>query len=307
MPTNTGYVDLQINGYAGVDFNGDSLNAEEVHNVCRQLRDLGVAGFLPTVITADVDLMAERLARLVSARQSDLLAQEMILGFHIEGPFISADAGFVGAHPPGSVRPADVSLMARLLEAADGLTRIVTLAPEHDDGLRVTGFLADQGVTVAAGHCNPSYELLMEAVDAGLAMFTHLGNGCPHRIVRHDNIIQRVLSLSDSLWISFIADGFHVPYPALRNYLRAATIDRCVIVSDAVSAAGLGPGRFWLCGQYVEIDEDSVPRSVEGSHFVGSATLINEMAKRLRNTLRLSDEDLFQLTSVGPRKILGID
>ncbi len=305
-PTGNGFVDLQLNGYAGIDFNGNELTTEDMLGVCQRLREEGVAGFLPTVITDELEVMASRLSRLVEVRKSDPLLQEMILGIHIEGPFISAEPGYVGAHPADCVTPPNVSAAERLLEAADGLTRIVTLAPELDVELRVTRFLADQGITVSAGHCNPSLNELNAAVDAGLTMFTHLGNGCPHQITRHDNIIERVLSLSDNLWISFIADGAHVPYPALRNYLRAAGMDRCVVVSDAISAAGLGPGRYKVAGQEAIVGEDRVPRSTKGSHFVGSATSLPQMAENLSRHLNLPDEDVHQLTAIGPSSILGI-
>ena len=307
MLASNGYVDLQVNGYAGVDFNGDDLTVDAMHSVCQRMRDEGAAGFLPTVITDEVDVMAARLARLADVRRADPLVRELILGVHIEGPFISAAPGSVGAHPQASVRPANLAQMERLLEAADGLTRIVTLAPEHDEGLRVTRYLADLGIIVAAGHCDPSLEQLQAAIDAGLSMFTHLGNGCPAKINRHDNIIQRTLSLSDQLWISFIADGHHVPFPALGNYLRSARIDRCVIVSDAILAAGLGPGRYNLCNQDVVVGEDLVPRSTVGSNFVGSATMIPRMAENLRRFLGLSDDEVLQLTAVGPRRILSGD
>lgn len=304
IASSDGYVDLQVNGYAGVDFNGDTLTVDAMHAVCHRIREEGAAGFLPTVVTDEVDVMATRLARLAEARRTDPLTREMILGVHIEGPFICGDDGYVGAHPQASVRPANLAQMEQLLEAADGLTRIVTLAPEHDEDLRVTKYLADHDITVAAGHCNPNIEQLQAAIDAGLSMFTHLGNGCPGKITRHDNIIQRVLSLSDHLWISFIADGHHVPFPALGNYLRAAGIDRCLIVSDAVSAAGLGPGRFELCGQTVVVGDDLVPRSTKGSNFVGSATMIPRMAENLRRFLKLSDDEVLQLTAVAPRQVL---
>lgn len=303
-PSNSGYVDLQVNGYAGVDFNGDDLTVDAMHRACRQMRDDGVAGFLPTVITDEVEVMAARLARVAEARRADPLAQEMILGVHIEGPFISATPGYVGAHPSNAVRPANLAQMERLLEAADGLTRIVTIAPEHDEGLQVTRHLAGQGITVAAGHCDPSLDQLRAAIDAGLSMFTHLGNGCPAQMNRHDNIVQRTLSLSDQLWISFIADGHHVPFSALGNYLRSANLERCVIVSDAISAASCGPGSYTLGNQSIEIGEDMVPRSADGSHFVGAATALSKMVEYLRRDLRLSQDEIEQLTSIGPRRIL---
>jgi N-acetylglucosamine-6-phosphate deacetylase len=221
-PTSTGSFDLQVNGYAGVDFNKDDLTAEELHKACERLRADGTDGFLATIITEDFDRMVVRLGNLAKHRERDALAREMIPGFHIEGPFINETPGYVGAHPPDAVRPGDVDQMKRLLDAAGGLTRVVTLAPERDPGLRVTRLLAGAGVTVSAGHCNPTMDELKAAVDAGLSMFTHLGNGCPAQIPRHDNIVQRVLSLADRIMPCFIADGAHVPFFALRNYLKVA-------------------------------------------------------------------------------------
>lgn len=299
------YFDLQVNGVAGVDFNSDEYTELDLHRACSFLQQDGAHSFLPTIITDDIDKMAARLKRLAEFRQRNALVREMIAGFHIEGPFISAEEGYVGAHPARFVREPNLDQMRRLLDAAQGLTRIVTVAPELDSGLHVTRFLANQGVVVSAGHCNPSLEHLRAAIDAGLAMFTHLGNGCPHVLPRHDNIIERVLSLSDRLRISFIADGYHVPYFALRNYIQIAGIDRCVIVSDAISATGLGPGRFPLGDRLVDVGEDLVPRLHPGHQFAGSATSLGEMIRRLHASLQLSREELLQLTYASPRNLIS--
>lgn len=303
--TNEGYVDLQVNGFAGVDFNDGTLDAEAMHHACVRLREDNATGFLPTVITSDLQSMCDRLSRLVEFAETDALGREMILGLHIEGPFISREAGYVGAHPPEAVRQANLDELKQLLEAAAGLTRIVTLAPEHDTDLIMTRHLADQGIIVSAGHCNPSLEQLKAAVDAGLSMFTHLGNACANLVPKHDNIIQSTLSLSDRLWISFIADGAHIPFTVLRNYLRAAGPKRCVIVSDAISAAGLGPGRYPVGDQTVYVGEDCIPRADEGSHLVGSATPVSKMRENLRTHLHLSTDEILQLTTIGPKEILA--
>ena len=139
MLTETRYVDLQVNGYAGVDFNVDNLSAESLHECCARLQRDGVAGILATVITAPVDAMCARLARIVQHRDSDPLVRETIWGLHVEGPFINGRPGYVGAHPPAAVCPADPDTMKRLLDAADGLVRIVTLAPEQDEALPGVG------------------------------------------------------------------------------------------------------------------------------------------------------------------------
>ena len=158
---------------------------------------------------------------------------------------------------------------------------------------------------MSAGHCNPSLDELRAAIDAGLSMFTHLGNGCPMLLDRHDNIIQRVLSLRERLTICFIADGVHIPPMALENYLRLAGIERSIVVTDAISAARLGPGRYPLGSQSVEIGEDLIARSPDGSHFVGSTATMPRMAAVLRQTLGLSDDEIKRLTCDNPRAVIG--
>ena len=299
------YFDLQLNGCYGIDFNADDLSAEACHTACEKLRGDGVAGMLATIITADLDHMAARLAKIAALCRQDPLAAGVIRGIHVEGPFLNPEPGYAGAHPVESIRPADLDAMRRLLDAADGLVRVVTLAPEHDEGLRVTHWLAQQKIIVSAGHCNPSLDQLCAAIDAGLSMFTHLGNGCPLLLHRHDNIIQRVLSLSDHLWICFIGDGVHIPYPVLVNYLCCVPPYRAIIVSDGISAAGLGPGRYTLGSQTVEVGEDNVARSPDGSHFIGATATMPQIAAGLRDEAELDEATIRRLTLTNPLRAIG--
>jgi N-acetylglucosamine-6-phosphate deacetylase len=304
MNAPAGYVDLQVNGYADVDFNADDLVGERVAAVCERLRGEGVAGILATVITADLDSMCGRLANVVRVREADPAIAQMIRGIHIEGPFLNETPGYIGAHPADCARPADSDTMKRLLDAAGGLTRIVTLAPERDPGGRVTALLASLGVRVAAGHCNPTLDELRAGIDAGLSLFTHLGNGCPALLPRHDNIIQRALSLSDRLYIGFIADGVHVPFPALGNYLRCCGLERAFVVTDAICGAGLGPGEYSIGSQRVVIDENLATWSADRSHLMGSAGTMVRSAENLRRALKFNDRQIEQLTRDTPQKIL---
>jgi N-acetylglucosamine-6-phosphate deacetylase len=304
--TPAGPFDLQVNGYGGVDFNKDDLTAEELNLACERLLQAGVGGILATIITEDVGRMALRLANLVKHRERDPLARLMIPGFHIEGPFLNETPGYKGAHPADAIRPADEDEMKRLLDAAGGLTRIVTLAPERDPGLRVTRMLDAQGVVVSAGHCDPTLDQLDAAIDAGLRMFTHLGNGCPMQVHRHDNVVQRVLSRADRLWVCFIADGAHVPFFALRNYLRVAGLDRAIVVSDAVAPAGLGPGRYTLGRWELVIGDDLVARAPDGSHLIGSAVTMARQAENLRVHVGLDDAAVTRLTAENPRRAVGL-
>jgi N-acetylglucosamine-6-phosphate deacetylase len=307
MHTPSGYVDLQVNGYADVDFNADELSVERVVAVCRRLKDEGVAGILATVITADLAAMCCRLANICRVREADAVVAEMIWGIHIEGPFFNEEAGYIGAHPKEFARTAELGAMQRLLEAAGGIARIVTLAPERDPANRVTKFLAEQDIRVAAGHCNPTLDELRGAIDAGLTLFTHLGNGCPMSLPRHDNIIQRALSLSDRLHIGFIADGVHVPFVALGNYLKCCGLDRAFVVTDAICGAGLGPGEYTIGDQRVVIDENLATWNADRSNLRGSAGTMRRSEENLRTALGFNESHIRQLLSDNPRKVLGFE
>jgi N-acetylglucosamine-6-phosphate deacetylase len=300
------FFDLQVNGYGGVDFNQDDLTPDALHRACERLAADGVAGILATVITDDLDRMARRLANLARLREQDPLAQRLIAGLHVEGPFISPVQGYRGAHPADAVRPADADEMQLLLDAGGGLVKLVTLAPEQDAGAKVTRLLASQDVRVSAGHTDASVEQLAAAIDAGLTLFTHLGNGCPMQMHRHDNIVQRALSLSDRLAVMFIADGTHVPYVALRNYLRLCGTDRTIVVSDAVAPAGLGPGRYTMARWDLLIGADMVARAPDGSHFVGSAITMKQAHANLVGPVGLSDADATRLTRDNPMRAVGL-
>ena len=306
MDRHHGFLDLQVNGYDGVDFNADRLSLPALEQACQRLQQDGVAGILATVITDDIDSMCRRLANLCQAREASPTIAQIICGLHIEGPFLNAEPGYIGAHPRHAAQVADLDGMQRLLDAAAGLTRIVTLAPERDPDYRVTQYLVQQGVTVSAGHCNPSLEQLRGAIDAGLSMFTHLGNGCPLEMHRHDNIIQRVLSLADQLWVGFIADGVHVPYHALANYLAVVGLQRAIVVTDAIEAAGRGPGTYQIGGQSVVVDETLATWSADRSHLFGSAMTMPAAVARLSRDLGLSDAQIDQLTQHNPRAAIGL-
>jgi N-acetylglucosamine-6-phosphate deacetylase len=139
-----------------------------------------------------------------------------------------------------------------------------------------------------------------------LTMFTHLGNGCPMQMHRHDNVIQRALSLSDRLWVMFIADGVHVPFFALKNYLNVVGVERAIVVTDAIAPAGLGPGRYTLARWDLVIGEDMVARAPDGSHFVGSGITMKQTIENLVAGVGLKREDAMRLVSENPRKAVPL-
>lgn len=301
----SGFVDLQVNGYVGVDFNGETLSEDDANIVSEKLIADGVSSALVTIITAPLESMIRRIARVAELIDTVPTFANVIAGIHLEGPFINAAEGYVGAHPAAAVIPATLEAAERLLEAAGGHVKLVTLAPEMDDRAIVTKSLADRGIVVAAGHCDASLDQLNESIDAGLGLFTHLGNGCPGQLHRHDNIIQRVLSISDRLRISFIADGHHIPPFALKNYLRCVPDEHIIIVSDAISAAGLGPGHYGLADQIVHVDEDGAAWSADRTHFAGCATTLPEMVVILKDKVGIDPAMSVRWMTENPKRLLG--
>lgn len=302
----SGYVDLQVNGYAGVDFNAGQLNAEEMLRACERIRSDGTERILATIITAPIEEMVVKIGRIATWLDQLPELADVIAGIHVEGPFLNPANGYVGAHPPDAVEMATVDLAARLVDSGRGWVRMLTLAPESDVEARVTRYLSDRGVVVAAGHCDASRDQLQQGIDQGLKLFTHLGNGCPSLLPRHDNIIQRVLSLSDQFMISFIADGHHVPVFALRNYLRCVPNDNIVIVTDAISAAGLGPGKYELSGQMVEVDEDGAAWAACRTHFAGCATTFPRMVEVLASGVEATDDEIQKWLRDNPARLLNL-
>ena len=300
-----GYVDLQVNGYGGVDFNADELTEQQLAGACERVRSDGTRGFYATVITAPLEKMVSRIARLAQIRRDVPEVASTMIGIHVEGPFLNPADGFIGAHPADAASTARKDAAQRLLEAGEGLVKLFTLAPEMDASGRVTRWLTDAGVVVAAGHSDATLDQLRCGIDQGLRLFTHLGNGCPALLPRHDNIVQRVLSLSDRLMVSFIADGHHVPGFALSNYIDRVPDDHVVVVTDAISAAGLGPGRYTLSGQVVYVDQDRAAWAECRTHFAGCATTLPQMAAILSDRLGVSDDRIDLWMDKNPSRLMG--
>lgn len=302
-----GDFDIQVNGYAGADFCSRDLTIEQCRRACEELAADGVGGILATVITDSIEGICDKLTRLVAYRDRDPMIARMIAGFHVEGPFLSCKPGCPGAHDPAKIMPANVDDATRIVAAGGGLVRLVTLAPECDAGLATTSFLARQGITVSAGHCDPSLDELKAAIDAGLSMVTHLGNGCALDLPRHDNFIQRSLSLHERLWICYIPDGAHIPFFALANYLAISGIDRTVMVTDAIVAAKLPPGRYGYGEGEVEVDAAGVARRPGTRNLAGSTISMGQVRENLRQHLGLDDAAIEMLVAVNPRRAVGLE
>ncbi len=304
-----GLVDLQVNGFAGYDFNGDPEDwlPEMWHEVRDSLRHRGLVMALPTFITDAPERLVARAQRYAELIEGDEKLARFFPRLHIEGPFISPDTGPRGAHPIRYCETPEAApgLMRRIWDGCGGRISLVTLAPELPGALALIESLTEMGVTVALGHTNATAVQIDAAVRAGARMSTHLGNGSHSMLPRMDNYIQAQLA-DDRLHASFIADGHHVPFFTLKNFLRAKTVARSILASDAISAAGLGPGRHKLGALEVEVAADLRTSLAGHDGLAGAATPLD---RALINTCRhggVTFEEAWAMASTQPAALAGL-
>jgi N-acetylglucosamine-6-phosphate deacetylase len=299
------FVDLQVNGFAGVDYNSPIAPIEEIDRSLAVIRRTGVASLLPTVITGDADHMVAALRNLHQAQQRASLGR-MIAGFHVEGPHISSEDGPRGAHPLPHIRPPDLNEFLKWQDATDGNIRIVTLSPHWEDSPRYIEKVVAAGATVSIGHTHASSAQIADAVSAGASMSTHLGNAAHPMLPKTSNYIWDQLA-DDRLTASFIADGIHIPAGFLRSALRAKSIDRSVLVTDASSPAGAPPGRYKLGEQDVDLTVDGRVVMAGQNRLAGSALKLNEAIARVMREAGLSLEDALQLATTNPARAAHLE
>ena len=298
-------VDIQVNGFAGFDLNVTIVTAEDVCDMVRALWHVGTGFLCPTVVTASFENIGNSLCAIVDACNSDLAVAHSILGIHLEGPYISAIDGPRGAHPLKHVKEPDLDEFQRWQDIAEGMIRVVTLAPEKEGAIPFIEKLVATGIVVALGHTNASADDIQAAISAGAKLSTHLGNGAHALIRRHPNYIWEQLG-ADDLWASFIVDGHHLPPTVVKSMMRAKTLDRCVLISDATALASMSPGTYQFAGQSVELTADRCVRLAGTEYLAGSAI---ELARGVENSVRfagISLKEAISLATLQPTRLLGI-
>ena len=286
-----GWVDLQVNGFAGVDYNDPNTPADDIARSIEVQRSTGVARFYPTVITGSGRDMRGSLRNLALARRTISNGSAM-LGFHVEGPWISPDDGPRGAHPKQHVRSPSIEEFARFQDAAEGGIRIVTLSPEHDEAPGVIEHMVANDVVVSLGHTNATSAQIADAVRAGATMSTHLGNGAHARVPRHDNYIVHQMA-DDRLYAGLIIDGIHLPPAFAKVALRAKGPHRSILVTDAVAPAHCEPGIYQLGEQQVELLPSRRVELTSSRRLAGSAL---SMDRGVENAMRFAGLTLHEAT-----------
>jgi N-acetylglucosamine-6-phosphate deacetylase len=290
-----GFIDLQVNGFAGVDYNNPTVSREKLDRSLHVLRSTGVTRFYPTVITGPPRDMVGALRNLAGFGD----------GFHVEGPHISPEDGPRGAHPRASVRPPDFDEFRRWQDATDHQVRLVTLAPEWPDAPRYIERVAAEGVVVAIGHTQATTAEIADAVSAGATLSTHLGNGAHSVLRRHPNYIWDQLA-EDRLMADFIVDGIHLDAAFLKVALRAKGIDRSVLVTDASTPAGAAPGRYRLGEQEIDLTADGRVVLAGTDRLAGSALRMDRGIENLVRLCGLSLPHAIQMATINAARAGGV-
>ena len=297
--------DLQVNGYAGVDFQQDNLELEQLREAVRALREAGCSRFLLTLITDEWPALMARFRRFRELRARDPGLCSAIAGWHIEGPFLSAEPGYCGTHDRGLMLDPTPERMRELIGTAGGDPVLLTLAPERAGAIRAIEMAVAAGFRVSLGHTNAPADVLQRAVAAGARMFTHLGNGCAADLNRHDNILWRVLDGLD-VFPSLIPDGIHVAPALFRLFHRLLPADKVCYTTDAMSAAGAGPGYFSLGKRRLQVGPDGIVKEPGTPYLSGSALCPFDGVLRAARMLGCSWQESWKRFSTAPALAMGL-
>jgi len=298
-----GLFDIQVNGYAGIDFQREPTQ-QQIRHACDKLKEHGTDRILATFITDKPGSFELKLKTFESYRKADPVIKQMIVGYHLEGPYLSSEPGFCGAHPAELMKDPSIAEFKVWQDAAGGSIRLVTLAPERPGSFDFISELTRSGVRVSLGHTNASEEQIDLSIKAGATLCTHLGNGCPALLHRHDNIIQRLVA-RDELTACFIPDGIHLPPHVLKNLYKVKPASKVIITTDAMAAAGAVPGKYSLGHLEMEVGEDHVVRMPGAKTFAGSALTLNKGVENSALWLGLSSAQAIDLASKIPAHVLG--
>lgn len=289
-----GFVDLHNHGGGGASFSG---TAEQILTAVRTHRAHGTTTLVASTVTDEMDLLVRQAGLL-----SELAEQGDIAGIHFEGPFISPCRK--GAHSEKLLRDPDPAEVRKLIDAARGKAKMVTLATELPGGIESVRLLAEHGVIAAIGHTDAGYEQTVEAIDAGATVATHLFNAMPALNHRAPGPIAALLE-DERVTVELINDGVHLHPAALELAFRHAGADRVAFITDAMDAAGIGDGRYMLGPLEVEVSE-GVARLVEGGSIAGSTLTLDRAFQRAVTVDKLSVEDAVTALSANPARLLGL-
>jgi len=300
-----GLFDLQLNGFHGHDYNAPPLDETAAIEIAAAMTRFGVTQHLACITTGSRERMLASIRAVMRARRDPVTARA-IPGFHLEGPYLSPVDGPRGAHPRQYIRPPDWDEFQEFQEAAAGLIRLVTLAPEWDGAPAFIARLVEQGIVVALGHAEATPADIQAAVAAGATLSTHLGNGCHATLDRHHNPLFQQLA-DDNLRATIIVDGHHLPPPLVKIIVRAKGRQRLILISDAMAAAGLPPGTYTFGDLSVEVDDDRRVALPGTPYLAGSALDLLTGVGNIMRFAGVSLPEALRMASSNAWELLGDD
>ena len=298
-------IDNQVNGYVGIEFSKPDLSVDDMLKIVRKNRQNGVVTFLPTVITASFESLKQSFRNLAATLAHAEVAYS-VPGFHLEGPYISPEEGYRGAHSLKDIRKPDWDEFQQLNEAAGGKIIQVTLAPEIEGAVDFIRKCSENGIVVALGHHNGTADDIKRAVDAGAKTVTHLGNGMANMINRFENPLWAQLA-DDRLMCSCILDGFHLRPEMVRVFYRAKGAEQMILTSDMTMLAGMPPGDYVWDGKDVVLTDEGIIMLKDSSYFAGASL---PLRTGVENMMRFSDcslKEAVDMVTRNPARLYGFN
>ena len=299
-----GLVEVQINGYMGVDFSGGDLTMDGIRKATKELWKAGITTYLPTLISQSHERLKENFTVLGQALEDPEIGAT-IAGFHLEGPYMSPVKGFRGAHLKKYIRKPDWEEFMQYQKAAQGGIKLVAIAPEIEGAIPFIRKSVASGVEVTLAHHNGSAEEIKAAVDAGASMSNHLGNGCANMINRHHNPLWPQLA-DDRLTPSIIADGYHLTREEVQTFYKVKGADNLILVSDALDLAGLPPGEYERGGRTLELTENVV-KFPDQNVLAGAASPISKCVSNMMEFTQCTLKDAIKMASTNPARQFDLD
>jgi len=299
-----GLIDNQVNGCFGIEFLSEELTTDKVRTVVNTLSKFGVTTFLPTLITASAARLIQSFKIMAAARRIPEIAVS-VPGFHLEGPYISAEEGYRGAHNPAEIRLPDWDEFQQLNQAADGKILQITLAPELEGAIDFIRKCTQQGIVVALGHHNAAADKIKQAVDAGARTVTHLGNACANLIDRYDNPFWMPLA-EDRLMASLILDGFHLLPEQVKVFYKSKGNKRIILTSDMTRLAGMPPGKYTWDGKEVVLSCDGSIKFARENVFAGASLPLTTGIDNMMRFSGCSLREAIDMASGNPARLYGL-
>jgi N-acetylglucosamine-6-phosphate deacetylase len=298
-----GWIDLQVNGYDGVNFSDPSLTMSDIEKVSILLLEKGTIAYCPTLISSSLDAYKHNLT-LISKAMDIHETGAKILGVHLEGPFINPEKGYRGIHREENILSPSIEIYNQLKKWSRNKIALITLAPELPGAIELINHIKEGDKTIVSiGHSKAGENTIQQAVKKGVQAATHVGNGLPDLIPRHDNPIWPLLA-DDELFGLFITDGFHLPKELVKTCLRAKGASKFIVTSDLIHIGGKKPGNYLINDSPVVLEPNGHLHVQDSSQLAGSASSMMECMNFLASIGELTVEELIQIGHDNPLNLL---